>query len=399
MKAYLRPPGKSGLARVAIVYKNIFVSTPVKIPPKCWSQTKQKVLASFKDHKIANERLTTRKAEIVNAIEYFRVNGIELTKKSFRQYLDSKGTFIAKPKDMYSVADLLRRYAQEHEKTKRKSYLRKYITIARNLDEHHPNLLAAHFGMHQWNKLVDSLIERGLEDNTIHDYARKIRRVMDVYSREVIVNPDYRDLKYKYIDPKPFWLDWHKVEELAKFVKTLSVKKVYLEEFLFRCYTGLRWSDAHQLKPENIIRTKNAVYIDFTVIKTKVDQNLALSSEAVAILKGWGWRVPRLYAHDCNEEIKQICRACTNDKGEKVFDGAIQKVRFSGQKRKITLVPEWKMVTTHTARRTFARHWMDKGGSLELLRIYLGQSSTVMTNKYVGWHTYEVNDELRRLMG
>lgn len=77
----------------------------------------------------------------------------------------------------------------------------------------------------------------------------------------------------------------------------------------------------------------------------------------------------------------------------------VQKVRFSGSERKVKLIPEWKMVTTHVARRTFGRRWMDLGGDIAKLSMYYGHSSIEQTTKYIGYHTKEVNDELRKLMG
>lgn len=384
MKAFLRPAGKSGLSRLTIVYKNIFISTKVKIPPDSWDQDKQRVLPTFRHYEKMNKELTKRKAQVIKALEYLDVNDIELTKENLHQYL--QGNRLSKREKVFTVSDLLKRYALDHEKTKQKGYLRKYRSIAKGVNKCMPGVLASEFGTPEMNQLIDHLIDEDKEDNTIHDYVRKIRRVMDYYSRDVKVHPDYRDFRYKYINPKPFWLDWEKVELLASLESN-----VYLEEFLFRCYTGLRWSDCHQLKDENIIRKGGEVYIDFTVIKTKMDQNLRLSSDAIKILKGWKWKVPKLYAHECNAEIKQICRPH--------FKTMIQKVRFSGQQRKVTMIPEWKMVTTHVARRTFGRRWMDLGGDMDKLRMYFGQSSIEQTARYVGYHAKEVNDELKRLMG
>src|SRR5690606_2985345 len=146
---------------------------------------------------------------------------------------------------------------------------------------------------------------------------------------------------------------------------------------LFRCYTGLRFSDCHQLKSHHFIVQGKDVFIDFTVIKTGLDQNILLSSRAAAIARKWNFRVPAVWMSDCNERIKQTCR------GAKIRS-ATDRVRFRGAERVAEVYKKWELVTTHVARRTFARAWLDKGGDLVKLSNDLGHSSVQQTLEYAG---------------
>lgn len=71
LTAYLRAPGKSGLARVDIIYKSMFIPCRVKIPPACWDHDKQKVKASFPEHKKANSQIAKKKAPYYQALAIF----------------------------------------------------------------------------------------------------------------------------------------------------------------------------------------------------------------------------------------------------------------------------------------------------------------------------------------
>jgi integrase len=114
----------------------------------------------------------------------------------------------------------------------------------------------------------------------------------------------------------------------------------------------------------------------------------------VAILKKWGGKPPRLNQSDCNDIIKKVCRAAwAKDKDTKV-----QTVRFRGNVRVMTNKSKWELVTTHTARRTFGRRWMENGGSLRNLSIYYGHASERQTAEYIGWTTEEVNNEMMKVM-
>jgi integrase len=127
-------------------------------------------------------------------------------------------------------------------------------------------------------------------------------------------------------------------------------------------------------------------------VKTKADQNLQLHPKAIEILKAWKFKPPRLYAHDCNEKFKTIAAAAG-------IKGTIEKVRYMGSERIISLIPKADMITNHTLRRSFGRRWMENGGDIRLLSKYYGHSSIEQTEDYIGWTTVEMNKEMMRVMG
>ena len=63
----------------------------------------------------------------------------------------------------------------------------------------------------------------------------------------------------------------------------------------------------------------------------------------------------------------------------------------------VELVPKWKKVTTHTARKSFGRRWMDTIGDIESLSQYLGHSSSAVTRHYIGWQLEEYADFVRQI--
>jgi integrase len=186
-------------------------------------------------------------------------------------------------------------------------------------------------------------------------------------------------------------LDWETEVRALEAFKPSAHDKIFLEEFLFRCYTGLRHSDVYNINGANFIRRGNDIYLDFTSIKTKVDQNLRLTQKAVKVLEGWKFNPPRLHIDKCNLAIKRICKAAG-------INSPTEKVRFSGSKRKADVHEKHELMATHVARRTFGRRWMENGGTLMRLSIFYGHSSEKITSKYIGWTTDEVNDEMSRVI-
>ncbi len=397
LRAYLQKPDSSGLARIYIVFNNKgkqWIKTGLKVSPENWDQEGQYIRAGQSLHKKLNAKLIDKKVEVSKAIESLLKLKIDPTTASVTDYLAPKPMEVVKASSSPVLSSLLFGYELQNTGRLKPGYLRKYGTIGRSLDEYKTGLLADDFTHDELNRYIsDYLLDVcEVENNTIHDYVRRIKYVMErAERRRLITNTDCLDFSYKYIQPKPFWLDWSDVEQIEAF-EPFPHDLVYKEEFLFRCYTGLRWSDAANLKPQHFIRNKGTVSYDFHVIKTSLSQNIEMSTKAAAILKKWNYHIPKLYISDCNEKIKTIARGAK-------LGTAIEKIRFVGSERIVEMLPKWKMVTTHVARRTFARRWVDLGGELGKLSKYLGHSSMDQTSNYVGYTTKEVNNELRKVMG
>lgn len=397
LRAYLQKPDSTGLARIYIVFNNKgkqWVKTGLKVLPDQWDQEGQYIKAGQPYHKKLNAKLANKKTEISQAIESLIKSKISPTTASVTEYLEPKVISTVPAPASPLVSGLLFAYEKDNEKRLSKNYLRKYGTIGRSFEDYKPGLTCDDLTHDELNKYIsDHLLDVcEVENNTIHDYVRRTQYVMErSFKRRQHNNMDCLDFCYKYIQPKPFWLDWADVEKIEAF-EPFAQDLIYKEEFLFRCYTGLRWSDAVNLKPEHFIKKDGLVYYDFHVIKTSLSQNIEMSPKAAAILKKWGYKIPKLYQSDCNEKIKTIAR------GAKI-DTVIEKIRFKGSERIVEMLPKWKLVTTHVARRTFARRWMDLKGDIGKLSKYLGHSSVDQTSSYVGYTTKEVNEEFRRLMG
>jgi site-specific recombinase XerD len=337
-------------------------------------------------YKDLNAILTKRKAEVQDILLKLQYQGLPITSANVRRF-----RIIQRPADSPTLSQLLLNYRDRNLKVLRNNYTRKFKPVSDRLVKF-GDPLALDFSLDSLNDYINELIDDGKENNTIHDHVRKIRLVMRIaQSQGVKVHPDFVQFRFKYITPKPVWLTETELSLLEQF-KPLAEHQVYLDECLFRCYTGLRFSDVQQLRPHHFIKRGKDVYLDFSVIKTRLDQNILLSSKAAAIARRWGFTAPKLYQQDCNERIKQIARAA------KLTD-TIEKVRYRGNERLVDLLPKHKMITTHVARRTFGRMWMERGGDIFKLSKYYGHSSIEQTSAYIGWTTEEVNEELKRLMG
>jgi integrase len=374
--------------------------TKVKINSECWHQSKQMCTAKQPDSKQINMLLTKRVAQLNKVFQDLEYEGITPTLPIVRaRYNASLSNQVVKAGiRQLSLLEYIDQYCDDRRKIRSdKGYLRKFKPMKTHLVVYKPDVSFKDMTVDFYNSWLTYLYDdRELESNTTSGYLKKLKSVlkaavMDPRTRHQNIPTDFLLWKDTYVKPKPFYLDWESDVKAIEDHEPLDEQLPYKQFFLFQCYTGLRHIDVFNLKPENIIRRADKVYLDFMGIKTKADQNLLLSPKAVAILKAWNWKVPRLYQDDCNKQIKEICKAVK-------LNVMVEKVRYAGSERKVSLLPKWSLVTTHTARRTFGRRWMENGGSLRNLMIYYGHSSEKQTAEYIGWTTEEVNNELTKIM-
>lgn len=147
--------------------------------------------------------------------------------------------------------------------------------------------------------------------------------------------------------------------------------------FLFACHTGLRFSDFSKLKKEHL---KNG-YLKFTSTKTKSLQTVPLSRVAMSLIDKYSAEnsdhiFPVESGQKFNEKIKDVCELAQ-------VNESIEKVRYSGAKQIIEVNPKYKLISAHTARRTFVTLSLELGMQAEEIMNITGHKSYQSFKKYV----------------
>lgn len=399
-----KPPADSkGFVRlrlsVSINNKRAFFPSKVKVLAESWNQSKQTITSKQIGYKELNGQLTKRKGQLTQIfqdLEYEKIAPtVEIVHARYMAILEHK--VVKKGVKQIQLLEYIDQYVKDRMKIRSvKGYLRKFTPMKNWLIDFNPEIQFSDITLDFYNAWISHMYDDELESNTVSGYVKKLKSIMgaaviDPRTKHQDIPVDFKLFKDTYIKPKPIWLDWETELALLEKYNPPTHDLPYKQEFLFRCYTGLRHVDLFNSRPENFIQQRGKVYLDFMSIKTRADQNLQLNEKAIAILKAWDFKPPKLYQSDCNERIKVICEKA----GIKTMT---EKVRFSGNERKISLLPKHELVTTHTARRSFGRRWMENGGELRNLSIYYGHSTEKQTAEYIGWTTEEVNNEMMRVM-
>ncbi|WP_228853066.1 site-specific integrase [Aegicerativicinus sediminis] len=145
---------------------------------------------------------------------------------------------------------------------------------------------------------------------------------------------------------------------------------------IFAAYTGLRFSDLNNLKPENI----SGNIIRIKTLKTGEYVSIPLYPQAKDVMAKYPNRpnrVPKPFTNQTmNRHLKEIGRLA----GIKT---KILKIRNCGTKRIEQSLEKYEMITTHTARRSFATNMIKRGLPTRLVMMVTGHTTEAAFNSYI----------------
>lgn len=145
-------------------------------------------------------------------------------------------------------------------------------------------------------------------------------------------------------------------EDELEILNNLDLSKTpYLDRardiFILGCWTGCRFSDLHNVKKEN-------VHGDFIYMEQQKSENrvvIPLHSMVKSIFEKYDSILPVMISNQkFNDYVHKVCKKAK-------FTEVISKGITKGGKRKTETNEKWEMVTSHTARRSFATNLYKSG--------------------------------------
>src|SRR5690606_20388784 len=260
-----------------------------------------------------------------------------------------------------------------------------------------PNLKFQEINDDFFNDFTAYLIDE--EENVNNTINGKVKRIQQL-CREAIkfgyrVNPHFNDFSFPGERLPAIYLQWHEVEMLENLQDLTDEQKFIRDRFIFRCYTGMRFSDMEFLN-RNMIRNNGGLQVlRFNMVKQGSSNDIFLPKKALELWERHGcvFNVPRFRHAQIENEIIKILMRRTGASRE------VQILKHRGSETIVEVKPIHKVISTHMARRTFARAWYERGGDLNKLREYLGHADLSTTLRYVGLEKDETNREAARLFG
>lgn len=185
----------------------------------------------------------------------------------------------------------------------------------------------------------------------------------------------------KATQKKVIYLSKQELEQL----KRLSIPQSYAhleavrDVFLFCCFSGLRHSDAYNLRRNDI----KGDHIEITTVKTADSISIELNAVTRSILEKYkdcdfaGQKaLPVIQNQPMNRELKELCRLAG-------INEQIRITTYTGNQRKDEIKEKWELVGTHTGRRTFIVNCLSLGIPPNVVMKWTGHSDYKSMKPYI----------------
>jgi len=319
---------------------------PFAIDPNKWSKTRQQLICknNLKLQRNINNQLNNFKAFLLEELALDISNNIEISSNWVKQ---KQRVFFNPEKEIKKPTHILfSDYLQQFTDIKKiDSY--KFTALKRwAIKTGNPRLEDVNY---YWiEKLIELKLSEGFAESTINKDVQHIKRILKYAElNEIKINRNAFEIKAPTPNSISTYLNENELDLIFKYkCKTKRLENVK-RLFLVGCTTGLRISDL--MKVQNYRNNEN--YIEITTQKTK--QSLAIPieprvKEYIPTLRGLSHPV-------FNRYLKELCQLA---KINSMTKGYIKDPKT--KKRILGTYPKYKLISSHTMRRSFASNLYGK---------------------------------------
>lgn len=290
--------------------------------------------------------------------------------------------------------DFLQTRIEELKKERKSDAMsKKYITVLNYLKEYAKLVNRNSFNFEDINELFLVKIKQYFYEmkkhnpNTFHKNIGTLKIAMrEAFKRKLHYNKDFENFTIKKVPTHEIYLNEN---ELGKIYRLdLSDKKghdITRDLFIIGCFTsGLRFSDWAKIRTEQIQEKDGKLFC--TVLTEKTGQSISFPlthSYVKEILQKYNNNLPKpLSNQKSNEYLKEIGKKAS-------LDNLIMRIEYKGLERIETPAPKYEMISTHTARRSFATNLANLGYSLHQIRLLTGHSSEKQLIQYLKTNSFD----------
>lgn len=403
----LKEPASKVDTLIYLIYRfngqRLKYSTGEKVHPDNWDTNLQRLASNrnkqdrinFRD---ANNQLDRYEAKVIELRRSFELSCLELSPELFKEHLDKEFKKDSRVSKNIEVKEDLLNFAQRFINEARSGER----LVRRRNKKYEPITLKTHQTTLTNIKEFQDFRGRSINfddiDLNFHkDFIRWLTNVKKYASNSI--GNQIKHLKAwmraaqteGLHDSSAFESDEFtkpKEETGAIYLNDAELDKLYLLDlsdnkkldkvrdlFLIGCYTGLRYSDFTQLKIENISEDGKRLIV--TTQKTQSKLQIPMTFQVKAILQKYFPTVPGVISNQkMNEYLKELAlKAELNQK--------VEVSMTKGGSRITKFLEKSKLISTHTARRSFATNAYLAGVStIDLMRI-TGHKTETSFMKYI----------------
>ncbi|MFB6457616.1 phage integrase SAM-like domain-containing protein [Chitinophaga sp. Hz27] len=220
--------------------------------------------------------------------------------------------------------------------------------------------------------------------NTIGDHIKRIITIMrEAQSTGIKVCQDFEsDFFFKpHEETDSIYLNEDDLKELAAHDLSNDLRLDRARDlFLIGCYTGLRFSDFSRLSAEHI----QGNFISIKQKKTADPVIIPIHPIIKGLQEKYNGQLPRAISNQkINQYIKEVCALIP------CLQMMVTISYTKAGKKEYETLPKWQLVSTHTARRSFATNEYLAGTPVLTIMAITGHRSEKAFMKYIKLRTAE----------
>ncbi len=377
--------------------KRMRISTHEKIAAKNWNQNDQRARKTEDGWQALNERLDKIEADFQKAYRLLKSINKKITSESLTEKVDEINGVVNK--DNKTFMGFIKEYIETAVFKLKHGTIKSYKTTQSVL---------AKYQMHR-NKRIDfddidlnfyddfiRYLSKDLDysANTIGKHVKNVKVFMgEATNRGLNNNFDYLKKGFRVFkeDIDNIYLTEDEIQILFDLDLSEDQKLAYIRDlFIVGCYTGLRFSDFSQIKKESIrngmisLRTQKTNELVTIPVHPMVDEIMKKYRGVFAN------SLPPAFANQVmNKHLKEI--------GEKAkfMEGVIINKTIGGKKVNQPF-KKFQLITTHTARRSFATNlYLQEFPAISIMKI-TGHKSEKNFMNYIKMTPHQNAEKLRK---
>lgn len=366
--------------------KTTLIGTGERVNPRHWNAKEGKLKKSRKYPELEKLEalINKRKKEVDKIVDKAKWEdqepNVQFVKESLKNSLAHKKE---KGKALPHFFELIEQFIETSKHTRAYGTLKGYKSGLNHLKA---------FQKHRKKKITFEEMNRAFYDsfcnylfekmdmgsNTVGRYIKTLKVFLNyAVEQGIAVNPAFQKFKVLREDTDIVYLTEIELQALIDLDLSHSERLAHCRDtFLFGCYTGLRYSDISQLRPEHIFDKS----IQLKTQKTKDLLTIPLLPQAKELLDRYKGKyinaLPVISIQKMNDYIKEVAELAS-------LDTSVLITSHKGSKKIEERFPKYLLVTSHTARRTFITLSLEKGMRPEVLMQITGHKDFKTLMRYV----------------
>lgn len=370
------------------VIRRTTIPTKVAVDIDFWDHLKKKIV----DHPDKDTIQIDLEAMLLNVRTFINDNRRNIitiwdVKAHFVEEKREKLDFIEAVTDLLNELELKKELSPYTIATHRTDFRKvtkilKLMNISPSLDE---------VNVETWKIIEEYCISDQLQNSTINNILKNFKRWMNTFKNRGLVDASFlKDLKklkapikkYPYLSLDELELIEQLQLEDKKLMKVRDIILVHKD-------IGLRCGDLMKLSVINFNLETNR--IELITQKNKSELSLPISTTTLNLLKKYDYNLPTMSATNYNKGIKELCRLAG-------ITGLVRTVKYIGNDTNEDWVEKYKIIASHTFRRSFITNGLKRGVSSSSMMMLVGSTDEKVFTNYNSLTKEDASNEYAKMM-